>query len=197
MVRQSLISGLLVLALVLPAACAAPPAATGESAGSTESAARARALLLLDSDNPGSRREGYAVLGAVGIDDDLPRLYTALYDADPVVRAIAENAIWHIWGRSGDAEIDRRFSIALEQMETIRDDAFREIARVASRHVLMIEPFFDLNDKGPRGRYIAARDYLRARIGDLSRYGLQVEWATADFPQKAVMAATCVLAAKR
>lgn len=96
-----------------------------------------------------------------------------------------------------DASFDLVLTVlALEQMETIRDDALREIARVAGRHVLMIEPFFDLNDSGLRRRYIASRDYLRARVGDLSRYGLQVEWATADFPQKAVMAATCVLAGK-
>lgn len=96
---------------------------------------------------------------------------------------------------------DRSFDLvltvlALEQMETIRDDAFHEISRVAARHALMIEPFFDLNDSGLHRRYIASRDYLRARIDDLARYGLRVEWATADFPQKAVMAATCVLAAK-
>ena len=86
--------------------------------------------------------------------------------------------------------------LALEQMEVIRGDAMREIARVARRHVLMIEPFADGNDEALRRRYVASRDYLRARIDDLAGYGLKVEWATADFPQKAVMAATCVLAAK-
>ncbi|MGE0151113.1 MAG: class I SAM-dependent methyltransferase [Reyranellaceae bacterium] len=86
--------------------------------------------------------------------------------------------------------------LALEQMESIRGPALREIARVARRHVLMIEPFFDLNARGRRRRYVDAHGYLRARVRDLADYGLRVQWATADFPQKAAMAATCVLAAR-
>lgn len=87
--------------------------------------------------------------------------------------------------------------LAVEQMESIRADALREISRVAKKHVLMIEPFADLNDKGLRRQYIESKDYLRARIDELPRYGLEPQWATADFPQKVLMAATCVLSRKR
>lgn len=87
--------------------------------------------------------------------------------------------------------------LALEQMEAIRADALREISRVARRHVLSIEPFRDVNRRGGRRRYVLAQDYLQARLRDLSAYGLDPLWATDDFPQKAQMAACCVLSAKR
>jgi ubiquinone/menaquinone biosynthesis C-methylase UbiE len=86
--------------------------------------------------------------------------------------------------------------LALEQMERIRKPALREIARVTRGHVLMIEPFRDVNRHGMRRRYIISRDYFSASIRDLPRYGLQPVWATADFPQKAQMQFCCVLARK-
>lgn len=108
MSRQILL--LSVLLLVLAAA-----ACTGTAAG--EADARERALSGLDSETPGTRREAYAVLGAVGVDDDLPRLYAALYDADPVIRGLALDAIWRVWSRSGDEQTDQRYAVAIEQME--------------------------------------------------------------------------------
>lgn len=86
--------------------------------------------------------------------------------------------------------------LALEQMERIRKPALREIARVTKGHVLMIEPFRDVNRRGPRRRYIISEDYFSAYIRDLRRYGLQPVWATADLPQKAQMQFCCVLARK-
>jgi tetratricopeptide (TPR) repeat protein len=100
--------GALLLVLAAPAH---PAAAAGEAE------ARERALSGLDSETLGTRREAYAVLGAVGIDDDLPRLYAALYDADPVIRGIAQDAIWRVWSRSGDAATDRLYAVAMEQIE--------------------------------------------------------------------------------
>ena len=97
-----------------------------------------------------------------------------------------------------DGSFDMAMTVlALEQMESIRADALRETPRAARRNVLMIEPFADLNRTGLHRRYIASRDYLRAGLADLRGYGLEPLWATADFPQKAVMVATCVLAEKR
>jgi len=39
-----------------------------------------------------------------------------LRDPDPLVRAFTESAMWSVWSRSGDAEIDRLFAIGVEQM---------------------------------------------------------------------------------
>lgn len=87
--------------------------------------------------------------------------------------------------------------LALEQMERVREAALREIARVAGRHTLMIEPFAELNEHGGRLHYAVARDYFRGRIADLPGYGLAPRLALDDFPQEAFLGACLVLAEKR
>jgi SAM-dependent methyltransferase len=87
--------------------------------------------------------------------------------------------------------------LALEQMERVREAALREIARVAGRHTLMIEPFAELNERGGRLHYAVARDYFRGRIADLPGYGLAPRLALDDFPQEAFLGACLVLAEKR
>jgi ubiquinone/menaquinone biosynthesis C-methylase UbiE len=87
--------------------------------------------------------------------------------------------------------------LALEQMERIRRRALTEIARVSGNHVLMIEPFRDVNESGMRRHYVFTRNYFSARISDLPKYGLEPQWSIADFPQKVQMQFTCVLAHKK
>jgi tetratricopeptide (TPR) repeat protein len=66
---------------------------------------------------------------------DLPVLVKALRDADALVREIAEAALWRVWSRSGDAEVDRLLLAGIEQMNE-RDlgaaiDTFSEVIRRA------------------------------------------------------------------
>lgn len=129
MSRQKLMIAALLLALSVPGF---------STAAGEDTSARTRALSGLDSDQPGTRRESYAVLGAVGIDADLPLLFAALYDADRVVRGIAQSSIWQIWSRSGDAAVDRRYAIAMEQMETGK---LRPAVRTLTR-IIEIKPAF-------------------------------------------------------
>lgn len=86
--------------------------------------------------------------------------------------------------------------LAVEQMERIRDSALAEIARVASGHVLMLEPFRDANAKGLRRLYALSRNYFRGSIQGLQRFGLEPLWATDDFPQEAFLGSPLVLARK-
>lgn len=86
--------------------------------------------------------------------------------------------------------------LALEQMERIRDQALREITRVAGRHLFNIEPFRDLNDRGGARRNVIQRNYFRGRIDDLRRYGLRPRLALKDFPQEAFLKAGAVLSRK-
>jgi len=53
----------------------------------------------------------------VGIAADVPALVEALRDDDAVVRALAEQAMWEVWSRSGDPEIDRLFALGIAQMQ--------------------------------------------------------------------------------
>ena len=41
---------------------------------------------------------------------------SALSDADPSVRSVAQSVIWQLWGHSGDAAIDREYQQGLELM---------------------------------------------------------------------------------
>lgn len=86
--------------------------------------------------------------------------------------------------------------LALEQMERIRERALGELARVARGHALMVEPFRDCNKSGRRRLNVLARNYFRARIDDLPRYGLEPVWATDGFPQEYFLGVCAVLARK-
>jgi SAM-dependent methyltransferase len=82
-----------------------------------------------------------------------------------------------------DASFDLVYSsLALEQMEEVRERAIREMVRVSSAHTLMLEPFLDCNDDGLPRDYVVAYDHFRGRIGDLSGYGLEPIVITDDLP---------------
>jgi tetratricopeptide (TPR) repeat protein len=71
---------------------------------------------LRDAASTEARRRGAQELAETGVMADVPDLVRALRDADAVVRALAENALWRVWSRSGDPEIDRLFALGVEQM---------------------------------------------------------------------------------
>ena len=85
-------------------------------------------------------------------------------------------------------------SLALEQMEQIRERALTEVARTSRGHAFFCEPFGDVNTGAMPFRYVYLRDYFRGRISDLPRYGLEPLWATSDFPHKITLRAAAVLA---
>jgi len=84
----------------------------------------AEALTALDDRaTPEARRLGAASLAENGTMDDVPRLARALRDRDPLVRALAEQAMWQVWSRSGDDETDRQLAIGVEAMSERRGEA--------------------------------------------------------------------------
>jgi SAM-dependent methyltransferase len=96
-----------------------------------------------------------------------------------------------------DNEFDLVYTIlALEQMERIRDQALREIARVAGKHTLMLEPFRDVN-KGWARINVIQRNYFRGAIDELPHYGLRPVMASDDFPQEVFLKACAVLSEKQ
>ena len=88
-------------------------------------------------------------------------------------------------------------SLALEQMEEIRSAALLEIARVARRFVLMLEPFYDCNNGKEQRAYIHAYNYFQGTVTDLPNVGLIPQWATADMPSKEFLRTMLVLCHKR
>ena len=116
------------LASLALAALAFWPALLGASS-SREEALRA----LADTRSADSRRQGARILGETGLMADLPQLAAALRDTDPLVRELAEGAMWQVWSRSGDATIDRLFETGVAQMQASQGDeaveTFSEIIR--------------------------------------------------------------------
>lgn len=99
----------------------------------------------------------------------------------------------HLPYRDGAVEVIYTV-LALEQMESIRDAVLEELRRVASRYVVMIEPFQELNAQGMRRHYIASNQYFDARIDALSRFGLRPVITFTDLPQKVLFHAGLVVA---
>ena len=88
---------------------------------------------LADTRSADSRRQGVRALAETGLMADLPQLATALRDTDPLVRELAEGAMWQVWSRSGDATIDRLFETGVAQMQASQGEeaveTFSEIIR--------------------------------------------------------------------
>ncbi len=78
---------------------------------------RQKAVRMLSQSAAETRREAADRLGEVGIMADVPALLKALRDSDEDTRQHAEQAIWRIWSRSGNQEVDGLYQTGIEQME--------------------------------------------------------------------------------
>jgi tetratricopeptide (TPR) repeat protein len=105
--------GALAVALALAVAGHAAPVPAQPKAPIT----REQALADLRKPDVEARRQAAAWLGELGVTADAPALLAGLRDADDVVRALAENSLWQVWSRSGDAAMDGLFQIGVEQMQ--------------------------------------------------------------------------------
>lgn len=107
-----------------PSSESTPRALGGEEAVRRQAPSRERGRAdLRDSGSVEARRRGARTLGETGTMGDVPALVEALHDQDPLVRALAESALWEVWGRSGDGETDRLLALGIEQMSARRGEA--------------------------------------------------------------------------
>jgi tetratricopeptide (TPR) repeat protein len=86
-------------------------------AGLAAELSREQALDDLGRPEAATRLAGVERLAELGVMADVDRLLGRLGDADARVRAAATAAIWQIWSRSGDADIDERFARGVTQMQ--------------------------------------------------------------------------------
>ena len=119
-------------ALALAAALLVTPGGPGRAAAEpTRQEAREALRALADVE---TRRAAALWLGQKGLMDDAPVLVQALRDQDPLVRASAEQALWQVWSRSGDDEVDGLLALGIEQMSAREGDAAVEtFSRVIAR----------------------------------------------------------------
>ena len=102
---------LVLLALAIACLVPAMPAAAAPDRPS-----RAQALAALKRTDADERRRGALGLAIVGRMEDAPALIIALRDTDERVRVVAEQALWAVWSRSGDARVDELFARGVAQM---------------------------------------------------------------------------------
>jgi len=83
---------------------------------------REAALQALKSPDAAQRERGVVGLARNGRMADAPALVALLRDPDEPVREAAEQALWIVWSRSGDARVDKLFAQGLEEMNGGRFD---------------------------------------------------------------------------
>jgi tetratricopeptide (TPR) repeat protein len=81
---------------------------------------RAEALSSLKSPDEKSRAEAIVWLASRGSMADAPLLHQRLRDDSELVRGYAENGLWALWSRSGDAAIDRLMLRGIDEMQSER-----------------------------------------------------------------------------
>ncbi len=130
---KAVIERLVLLALAITCLVPAMPAAAAPP-----QASRAQALSELKGADAGERRRGAMNLGIVGRMEDASALLAALRDEDESVREIAEESVWAVWSRSGDARVDELFRKGVARMSEQR---FPE-AIAAFTRVIELKPDF-------------------------------------------------------
>jgi len=103
---------MVLLAVVLTAAAApAFPQAQGPQT-------REQALAALKHADAATRAEAVVWLANRGAMSDAPLLHERLRDESPFVRGYAEQGLWLLWARSGDAAIDELMGRGTEEMQS-------------------------------------------------------------------------------
>ena len=120
--RILLLKVALALTLSAGAAFPAPPAS------------REQALAALEHPVSERRAEAVAWIANHGHMADTELLMKRLHDESPLVRGYAEQGLWLLWSRSGDAQIDRVMARGVEEMQSGRHDravaTFSEVIRL-------------------------------------------------------------------
>ncbi len=99
-----------------------------------ELGSRAAALEALEDDDARYRAAGVLYIGRTGLAADGPLLVKRLSDEHPVVRAVAEQSVWRVWSRSGDAETDQLLAAGVEEMEIgLYNEAIHTFSNVIKR----------------------------------------------------------------
>ncbi len=81
---------------------------------------RGEALAGLRSPSEAARAEAVNWIANRGAMADAPLLHERLRDDSETVREFAEQGLWLLWSRSGDAEIDRRMARGTDEMQAGR-----------------------------------------------------------------------------
>ena len=139
------------MVLVATLTCAAPPAFPQELS-------HAQAVADLSRAEPEKRARALVWLAERGSMADQPMLLRGLRDEEPLLRQLAEQALWTLWSRSGDAEADRRLAAGVEEMRAARlEEAIADFSAAILRR-----PGFAEGWNKRATAYFLAGDYERS-----------------------------------
>jgi tetratricopeptide (TPR) repeat protein len=96
--------------VAVAAACILPVPASADMAHD-------EALQALASSDASQRRQAVQALGDSGSMQDADLLLDALRDADPEVRALAEQSVWRVWTRSDDPDVNALMQAGMRNMQ--------------------------------------------------------------------------------
>lgn len=133
----------LALTTAAPAVFPAPPQSRGE------------ALASLKSADAAERAEAVAWFANRGAMGDAPLLEARLRDENELVRGVAEQGLWLLWGRSGDAAVDRLMAQGVGAMQ---DGRYDDAAKLFSQVIEQKPQFAEGWNKRATVRYLAG-DY--------------------------------------
>ena len=126
-----------------------------------ERLSREDALAQLDSEDSRERREGLARLAEVGMSEDVPFMLQRLHDHEPLVRGMAEQALWGLWLRSSDRTVNRLFQTSIQMIRQRElDQAIETLDEIIS-----YEPGF-AEAWNKRGDAYSRRLGQRGHVGD-------------------------------
>jgi tetratricopeptide (TPR) repeat protein len=110
------------------------PVAESGLANAADIMTRDEALAALQSPDAALRLDGVDGLAQLGQPADAAPLLEALYDADPEVRIHAQSAVWQVWSRSGNPEVDALLKSGIRDMEEGRmGQAVEAFTRITER----------------------------------------------------------------
>ena len=177
--------------LAVTLTCAAPaafPQAPKLPAGYAE------AVADLENVTPERRAGGILWLSTHGSMADQPRLLKRLRDEDEYVRGFAQEGLWRLWSRSGDAVTDKLMAAGIEHMQEAR---FKEAVAAFSDAIRRRPAFAEGWNKRATAHYLAG-DFRRSladcdevmkrnpfHFGALSGYG-QIHFQLGDY-EKALL----------
>ena len=119
---------------------------------------RAEALAALDDPVAENRAEAVGWLAIHGGMPDQALLVRRLRDESPLVRGFAEQGLWLLWSRSGDAALDRVMAAGIEYMQ----DGRHKEAIAAFSEVIRRRPAFAEGWNKRATVYYLAGDYPRS-----------------------------------
>lgn len=142
------LTGLLTLLFLAGTAGAAP----------AQALSREQARQSLTETDVQVRRLAATRLGEIGVMGDTPALRQALRDADADTREHAENAMWRIWERSGNQQVDRLYQAGVAQMKG--GDLLKAIATFS--RIIEIKPGFAEGWNKRATLYFLAGEYRKS-----------------------------------